>query len=82
MVEKLVVSDGDKQILMDRMKNMKSLMDYYGHHNLRTFQFFLSKVLYLLARMDEVSVLDEYVQCIKASVIDECFRAAVKYKQI
>ena len=80
MVEKSLISDDDKQILMDGMKNMKYVMDYYRHHNLRTFQFFLSKATYLLARMDEVSVLDEYVQCIKASVIDECFWAAVKYK--
>ena len=80
MVEKSIISDDDKQILMDGMRSMKSVMDYYRHHNLRTFQFFLSKATYLLARMDEVSVLDEYVQCIKASVIDECFRAAVKYK--
>ena len=72
MVEKSIISDDDKQILMDGMRSMKSVMDYYRHHNLRTFQFFLSKATYLLARMDEVSVLDEYVQCIKASVIDEC----------
>ena len=40
MVEKSLISDDDKQILMDGMKNMKYVMDYYRHHNLRTFQFF------------------------------------------
>lgn len=80
MVQKASIDEDDKKIIIDRLKNMKSVMDYYRHHNLRTFQFFLSKVIYLLERMREFSVLEEYDSCIKISVIDECFRAAVKYK--
>lgn len=80
MVQKLDIDEDDKELIIERVKNMKSVMDYYRHHNLRTFQFFLSKVIYLLERIRELSVTEEYVACIKASVIDECFRASVKYK--
>lgn len=80
MLQKSVLNEKDKTVVLEQMKNMKSLMDYYSHHNLRTFQFFLSKVTYLLGRMCEIQIVEEYENCIKSSVIDECFRSAVKYK--
>ena len=32
-------------------------MRYYHHNNLRTFQFFLSKVSYLIEKLEEIAEL-------------------------
>lgn len=55
-------------------------MDYYQHHNLRTFQFFLSKVNYLLERLSEISYDVEYEKNICEHIISETFSQAIKLK--
>lgn len=47
----IVGSDADdilKETLMDSVDDFYGIMKMYNHYNLRTFQFFLSKVCYLL----------------------------------
>lgn len=80
MIENISVNEKYKEILAGCMKGMKLSMDYYHHHNLRTFQFFLSKVAYLLERLLEIEIDDEFEISIVESVIVECFRDSVKFK--
>ena len=66
------------------MKNNKqefeSTMMYYHHRNLRTFQFFLSKVSYLLGELSKIDIDEEYSQNICNHIIRETFSHAVKFK--
>lgn len=80
LVEKTSISDNNKVRILNEMEDLKSVMNYYGHHNLRTFQFFLSKVSYLLERLKEIEVQKEYEERIKTCIIDECITSSVKYK--
>lgn len=62
-----------KSLLQVKVKAFSSTMDYYQHHNLRTFQFFLSKVSYLLERLSEISFDVEYKKNICEHIISETF---------
>lgn len=72
--------DEIKELLRKRAKSFASTMDFYHHHNLRTFQFFLSKVSYLLERLSEIEFDAEYKKNICDHIISETFSQAVKLK--
>ena len=55
-------------------------MDFYNHHNLRTIQFFLSKVSFLLSELNRISVEPDYIDKTQNYVVSECFDCAVKLK--
>lgn len=69
-----------KELLQIRVQTFSSTMDYYQHHNLRTFQFFLSKVNYLLERLSEISYDVEYKESICEHIISETFSQAISLK--
>lgn len=69
-----------KQVLISKLNYFKSTMDYYHHHNLRSFQFFLSKVSYLLEKYNEIQVDKEARDIIRDHIISETFNHAVKWK--
>ena len=69
-----------KDLLRVRIKMFVSTMDYYHHHNLRTFQFFLSKVSYLLKYAFKIQLDDEYKKDIFNRIIDETFNLSIKFK--
>lgn len=69
-----------KRLLLGKSEFFKSDMDYHLHHNLRTFQFFLSKVSYLLEKLDEVPLNEEYISRIKERIVSETFSIAVRVK--
>lgn len=73
-------SEEIKELLLEKVKMFSATMDYYHHHNLRTFQFFLSKVSYLLDRFAEIEFDEEYRRNILNHIISETFSLAVKLK--
>lgn len=73
-------SEEIKELLLEKVKMFSVTMDYYHHHNLRTFQFFLSKVSYLLDRFAEIEFDEEYRRNILNHIISETFSLAVKLK--
>lgn len=69
-----------KALLRERIGLFSATMDNYRHHNLRTFQFFLSKVSYLIERLAEISIDAEYKKKICDQIIRETFIQAVRLK--
>lgn len=81
--EIIKLSNCDNFTKMRLEKNVKvfiSTMENYNHKNLRTFQFFLSKVDYLLEKLTSVEIEDEYRDAVSSHVISETFIRAVEYK--
>lgn len=76
-------SNCDNFTKMRLEKNVKlfiSTMENCNHKNLRTFQFFLSKVNYLLEKLTSVEIEDEYRDAVSSHVISETFVQSVEYK--
>jgi len=69
-----------KALLRERTGLFSATMDNYHHHNLRTFQFFLSKVSYLIERLAEIPIDAEYKKKICDQIIRETFIQAVRLK--
>ena len=84
-IAKKIIKDSDaeeslKDALMEKVDNFYLVMDIHSHHNLRTFQFFLSKVCYLYTKFNVIDVEDEYKKELLYFLIDDCFRWAVQFK--
>lgn len=69
-----------KGLLRAKKESFESTMEYYHHRNLRTFQFFLSKVTYLLGQLKNIEINQEYYEAISNQVISETFMQAVRFK--
>lgn len=79
----IVGSDADdflKDILLDSIDNFYLIMKMYNHYNLRTFQFFLSKVFYLYVKFNTIDVEEEYKKRLLCFLVDDCFRWSVQFK--
>lgn len=74
------LEDRKKDILMSLKKDFISSMNYYHHHNLRTFQFFISKIDYLLMELYKMNTDDEYTLQVSTVIVRETFRCAIEYK--
>lgn len=72
--------DSTKMRLEKNVKLFVSTMESYNHKNLRTFQFFLSKINYLLEKLTSVEIENEYRNAVSSHVISETFVQAVEYK--
>ena len=67
--------------MLEKKKEAFSLeMQNSNHKNLRTFQFFLSKVSYLLEKLSDINTDPEYLDIIKEHIISETFYQAIKFK--
>lgn len=69
-----------KELLRVKKASFESTMEYYHHRNLRTFQFFLSKVTYLLEKLKNINIEQDYYDVVCNQVISETFTQAVKFK--
>lgn len=69
-----------KELLRAKKASFESTMEYYHHRNLRTFQFFLSKVTYLLEKLKNINIEQDYYDVVCNQVISETFTQAVKFK--
>lgn len=76
-------SDADgflKEILLESVDDFYLIMDMYNHYNLRTFQFFLSKVCYLCEKFNTIDIEGEYKKRLLYFLVDDCFRWSVQFK--
>lgn len=76
-------SDADgflKEILLESVDDFYLIMDMYNHYNLRTFQFFLSKVCYLCEKFNTIDIEEEYKKRLLYFLVDDCFRWSVQFK--
>ena len=55
-------------------------MNQYSHHNLRTFQFYISKISYLCQKLSELSIDDDYFDAVMSFLIQDCFIWAIEFK--
>ncbi len=81
IIDKAPCLDVDKEILLEEISFYCITMSNYNHLNLRTYQFFLSKIIFLF---DMISIITDVepslVKSIKKSLIEETFRDAVVFK--
>ena len=80
IIESSNCDDSIKSILKMKKDNFEVIMKNFKHMNLRTFQFFISKMNYLLERLSSVKIDDEYIEKIRNHIISETFEQAVKFK--
>lgn len=69
-----------KRILNDNVQGFIGTMDTYEHRNLRTFQFFLSKIKYLVEQFNEAEINKKYASAAMDFMIGNCFMLCVEYK--
>ncbi len=80
MVENSNMEDKLKEVLLLHMDEFYFVMEQYGHYNLRTFQFFLSKICYLYSKFNDVLIETDYNEKAISFLIQDCFICAVYYK--
>ena len=65
-----------KKLLKTHLNYFSMIMERDGHRNIRTFQFFLSKIKSLFVKMGEVDKSFEYFK----SIIESCFDSCITFK--
>lgn len=80
IIEGSDAEDSLKKALMENVDSFYLVMDTHNHHNLRTFQFFLSKICYLYAKFNTINIGEEYKKELLYFLIDDCFRWSVQFK--
>ena len=81
MIEHTSCSMAAKEILKTELDFFCSSMKSYRHCNLRTFQFFISKVLFLLEELEKVDGIDdELKEKLQLRISSDTFLCAVRYK--
>lgn len=69
-----------KRRLHDNVQGFIGTMATYEHRNLRTFQFFLSKIKYLVEQFNEAEIDKRYASEALDFMIGNCFMLCVEYK--
>ncbi len=80
IIQKSGCDDNTKLLLKSKIEMYASIMKSYHHSNLRTFQFFVSKVSYLLEQLKGFEIDAGYRNQICEHIISEAFSQAVKFK--
>ena len=85
VIEQMIIStqyhnDDRREMLLLHKEEFMDSMNSYEHHNLRTFQFFLSKIDYLLTEIDKFDIDTENKKEVDSVIIRETFRRAIEYK--
>ena len=73
-------SDRMKDILLGNMDSFYATMHNTNHLNLRTFQFFLSKLNNVLSSLSSLTIPSEYSEAVEYKIITDCFSSAVDFK--
>lgn len=81
MIDDSKCFDEDKELFIEEIEYFYNLMNNYKHLNLRSYKFFISKIIYLLNILTGIGDLQkEYIKSIKKALIEETFRDAVIFK--
>lgn len=55
-------------------------MNIYSHHNLRTFQFFISKISYLCLKLSDLEIETDDYDAVRSFLIQDCFIWSIDFK--
>ena len=80
MICKSSFADGMKETLLRYMDSFYTTMHNANHFNLRTFQFFLSKLKSIVDSLNVVAIPTEHSKTIEQKLILDCFSCAVDFK--
>ena len=80
ILSKTNLSNENKKFIEEEINYFCNTMELHEHRNLRTFQFFLSKISYLLNKIDEIKKISKHKKEIKKQIIKEAFLSAVTFK--
>jgi len=80
VIEKSEIEPVLKEVLLVRLDMFISTMNKYNHHNLRTFQFYLSKVQYLYSKFASMEIETDYKEKALSFLVEDCFECAVRFK--
>ena len=73
-------SDRMKDTLLGNMDSFYATMHNANHLNLRTFQFFLSKLNNVLSSLSSLTIPSKYSEAVEYKIIADCFSSAVDFK--
>ena len=74
------ISDEIKAILLGNLDSFYATMHNTNHLNLRTFQFFLSKLNNIISSLSNLTIPSEYAEVVKNKIVSDCFSSAVAFK--
>lgn len=69
-----------KETLLSNAEFFYTTMDNANHLNLRTFQFFLSKLKNIVDSLNDLTIPNEFWGAIEEKMILDCFSSAVEFK--
>ena len=69
-----------KEILLDLVNDIISKMTNRSHRNIRTFLFFLSRVIYIFRVADELEITNNYRSDVLSFLAREAFEHSIDYK--
>lgn len=80
MICKSSFADGMKETLLCYLDSFYATMQNANHFNLRTFQFFLSKLKSIVDSLAVITIPAEHSDTIEQKIILDCFSCAVDFK--
>ncbi len=83
IIDRAKLDDYLKKALLDNVDSFCNVMNRYNHHNLRTFQFFISKVSFIYKHFLSIKPTDkekDYMMSVFQDIIYDCFIYTVQYK--
>ena len=80
MICKSSFADGMKETLLCYLDSFYATMQNANHFNLRTFQFFLSKLKSIVDSLAVITIPAEHSATIEQKIILDCFSCAVDFK--
>lgn len=69
-----------RRTISDHLKQFDEEMQVNGHQNLRTFQFFLSKISYLYQKLRDIYLDPSSFDSIVSYIVENCFTSCVVHK--
>lgn len=80
MISTSPISDELKETLIGSLDSFYATMHNANHLNLRTFQFFLSKLNSVVSSLPSLTIPSEYEEAVECKIISDCFSSAVDFK--
>lgn len=85
IISNSISDDKIKELLNNKIHLFLEIMTKQDHINLRTFQFFLSKVNYVIKEISKMDIEKDHLDIINDKMIDEVFdqsmKCKIRYKQ-
>ena len=80
MIRTSPISDEIKETLLKNLDSYYATMQNMNHLNLRTFQFFLSKLNNIISSLSSLTIPFEYAEAVEYKIVSDCFSSAVDFK--